>query len=89
MRTIEPDSERFDLPEPPDEELRPDVGAAVEHLRETLTDEMALRGFKSAHQREPTPDELEAFREELVADAYNFGLTDWYDKAADEFLDWD
>ena len=86
---IQADAERFDLPEGPKDRLRPDVAAALDHLRETLTDEMALRGYRSARRGDPNDEELEAFREELVADAYNFGLTDWYEKGADEFLDWD
>ena len=64
---------------------RRDVEAILNRLRGTLTEDRLRRGFRSFRQAEPTEEELEEFREELVSEAYNAGLTEW----DDAFLDWD
>ena len=58
---------------------RRDVQAILDHLRETLTEDRLRRGFRSFRQSEPSEEELEEFREELVSEAFNAGLTEWDD----------
>ena len=89
MLKIEDDAERFDFRDEVIDEGRPDVDAVLEHLRETLTDDLVRRAYRSFRQDEPDDDEIEAFREELVGEAYNAGISDWEDDGVDEFLDWD
>ena len=89
MLTIEDDAERFDLRDAEPDDSRPDVEEALERLRETLSEAAARDGFRSYHGREGTDDEVDDFRDELVAEAYNSGVTDWDDPQAGEVLNWD
>ena len=89
MLKIEDDAERFDLRDEPEAESRPDVEATLDRLRETLTHDMVVRAYTSANGEPPTADEAEAYRETLVGEAYNAGISDWNEPGVPEFLDWD
>ncbi|QDT17475.1 hypothetical protein [Alienimonas californiensis] len=89
MLKIEDDAERFDLRDEAPDDTRPDVEETLEHLRETLTHDLLVRAYVSAHGESPTVDEAEAYREVLVGEAYNAGISDWNEPGVDEFLDWD
>jgi hypothetical protein len=52
----------------------------VQHLRDTLTDEMAARAYQIRYAREPSRAELDAFREELVDEHYDEGFDNWIDR---------
>ena len=65
---------------------RTDIHEVVEHLRESLTYDMAMKAYECRYGRTPEPSEdLEAFIDELISEAYNAGYDDWND----EFLYYD
>ena len=70
---------RMGLPEP--EPLSPPDRNedAVEHLRATLTDAMATKSFQMRHRRDPSPVELEAYKQKLVEDHHDEGFDQWVD----------
>jgi len=80
--------EQYDFREPDEEVSLPsDIQAIVEHLRETLTYDMALRAYRCRSGGEDPRDdaEMELFIEELIAEAVNSE----YDQWIDEFLEYD
>ncbi|NNJ27990.1 hypothetical protein [Alienimonas chondri] len=89
MLKIEDDAERFDFRDEAPDDSRPDVEETLEHLRDTLTDGMVVRAYTSANGLRPTEEEAEEYREFLIGEAYNAGISDWNEPGVDEFLDWD
>lgn len=83
--------EDFDFRDSEDEddtdELPRDIQSIVEHLRETLTHDMALRAYRCRMDGESPQDdeELEAFMEDLISEAVN----DEYDTWDDAFVEFD
>jgi len=71
----EPESD--DFPDGDTNGSRRDVEEAVQHLRDTLTHNMAIKAYRIRYERDPAPDELDAFMEELVSEHYNAGLDNW------------
>lgn len=72
--------EEFDFRNDDDDEVRlsPEINSIVEHLRETLTYDMAHRMIPNRFGVTPTDDvELERLMEELIADAFNDGYDSW------------
>ncbi len=57
----------------------------VQHLRDTLTYDMALKAYRIRYEKEPDDGELETFMDELVAEHYNAGFDEW----SDEYLYYD
>ena len=77
---------RFDPDNDEEEEDQADSRRSkiCNRLDETLTDDMALRAFRSRFDRKPRDgNELELFRGELIADAYNAGYKKW----TNDFID--
>lgn len=61
-----------------DEQIRFEVTAVVEHLRETLTHDMAARMIPNRLGVTPSNDkELEEYMEILISEAYNDGYSSW------------
>jgi hypothetical protein len=57
---------------------RPDVDDIIDHLRDTLTHDMAMRMIPNRLGVTPTNDkELEELMEVLIAEAYNDGFESW------------
>lgn len=76
------DVEGFDLREDDADDAdanRPDVEEIVQHLRDTLTADMAIRAYRIRYERDPGPKELEDFMEELISEHYNAGQDEWSD----------
>ena len=75
------DEDEFDLYDNADEDdsLAPDISDVIEHLRDTLTPDMAARFIRGRFGHEPPddPEQLEMVIEELIADAFNDGYEDW------------
>jgi hypothetical protein len=73
------DEDDFDLyGDEPTDELPDDVAAKINHLRDTLTHDMALRIIPNRFGVTPEDDEeLEQLMEELIADAFNDGYDSW------------
>ena len=72
--------EEFDYRGDSDEDhgIRPEVADVVEHLRDTLTHDMAMRMIPNRFGVTPAnDDELERLMEELIVDAYNDGYDSW------------
>ena len=59
-----------------------DLKRAVEHLRETLTNDMAEKAYRCRYGEDPDDSVLDEFIEELINEHYNAGLDEW----DDEFL---
>lgn len=58
--------------------LSPEINAILDHLRNTLTPDMARRMVPNRFGIIPANDvELERMMEELIADAYNDGYDSW------------
>ena len=52
--------------------------AALQRLRESLTEERRRKEFQAVFGREPaTPDELDDFIEHLTLEMYNAGEDEW------------
>ena len=85
--SFEDSPEEFDFRDPDEENSLPDdVKAIVEKLRNSLTDEQAKLAYKCRIGQAPESDEeLEAFIDELVTEAYNAGYEEW----EDDFIDYD
>ncbi len=74
--------EDYDFRDDQDEEasLDPEVNAIVDHLRDTLTHDMAMRIIPNRFGMTPQGDkELEELMEELIAEAFNDGYNSWDD----------
>jgi hypothetical protein len=72
--------EEFDFRDESDDDsgIAPDVADVVDHLRDTLTHDMAMRMIPKRFGVSPADDEeLEQLMEELIADAYNDGYDSW------------
>ena len=70
----------YDFYDDDEESLSEDVSDIVDHLRETLTHDMAMRIIPNRFGVTPANDEeLEQLMEELIADAYNDGYNSWDD----------
>ena len=61
------------------ESLPDDVAHITSHLRDTLTDDMAVRFIRGRFGHEPPedPDEFDMVVEELIAEAFDSGCDDW------------
>lgn len=79
MIGFEDGPEQYDFRESEEEDSLPiEMQQTIEHLRETLTYDMALAAYRNRLDEEPEDDEdLEAFMESLIADAVNAGCEDW------------
>jgi hypothetical protein len=63
-----------------DVSLDPELNSIVDHLRDTLTHEMAMRIIPNRLGITPQRDEnLEELMEVLIADAFNDGYNNWDD----------
>ena len=71
--------EEFDFCNDDDEgRLSPEVNSIIDHLRETLTYDMAKRMIPNRFGVTPRNDaELEQLMEALIADAFNDGYDSW------------
>jgi len=59
---------------------KPDVERVVQHLRETLTYDMAEKAYRCRHGKAPDDSELDDFIDELINEHYNAGLDEWNDE---------
>jgi hypothetical protein len=71
--------EEFDFRDDEEEGgLSPEINSIVDHLRETLTYDMAIRMIPNRFGVTPKNDmELDQLMEELIADAFNDGYDSW------------
>lgn len=60
--------------------LKRSTARIVEHLRDTITPEMAEKAYRCRFDRELSEDEYEAFVDQLITEHYNAGLDDWDEK---------
>lgn len=75
---IDDDENEIDFYDDEEESLSDDVTGTIDHLRETLTHDRAMRIIPNRFGVTPTNDEeLEQLMEELIADAYNDGYDSW------------
>jgi len=80
------EDQRFDPDEASSDRKNFKGSRICRRLERTLTDDMALRAFRSSFGRKPRDcEELELFKGELIASAYNAGYKVW----APELLDFD
>jgi hypothetical protein len=80
LMPFEDDPGEFDYRDDDDDEvlLSPEVHSIVDHLRETLTYDMAGQMIRNRFGVTPKDDaELEQLMEELIADAFNDGYDSW------------
>lgn len=66
-------------------ENRRDVERVVEHLRDTITPEMAAEAYRCRYDEELDDSRYDDFVEELISEHYNAGLDEW----DEEFLYYD
>ena len=59
----------------------------VEHLRETLTEDMVARWWRYRMGAELPNDTMEydGIREEMITEAYNLGFDEWDDEFVDGY----
>jgi hypothetical protein len=58
---------------------RRDLRQIVEHLRDTLTYDMAAKAYRCRFGKELDDAEYESFAEDLINEHYNAGLDEWDD----------
>jgi len=65
--------------------LKRDVEQIVEHLRDTLTHDMAAKAYRCRFGKELDDSDYEGFVDELINEHFNAGLDEW----TDEYLYYD
>lgn len=74
------DQDDYELFDDDEDAVSEEVSRSVDHLRDTLTHDMAMRIIPNRFGVTPANDEeLEQLMEELIADAYNDGYDNWDD----------